>query len=511
MPLRRLSIPAVTGASAMIPLALAVMPTAMLATFWAMGETALIAWALGLPCVVCLAWLVAPSTQRMMVPRDSVTGLMLAHGFDEVLAQVFETTRAGDRKSACFLIELDDAEELAARHGQAIVDQIARAIADRLIGTLRAGDSVARLGDTRFGLCLEPVRQLDLELCLQIAGRCQGAIEEPLRAGGLTLYVSCSIGLCLRSRAPKGPAQAWLTAAQTALDEARQNGPSSIRVFSADMEQRRVSRRTLHQDVLRALDNGEVQAWFQPQLSTQTGRVSGFEALARWMHPVNGTIAPDQFLPALEEQGMMGRLCDVILHQSLDALRAWDHAGHDIPRISVNLSQQDLNDPRLFERIGWELDRYDLAPERLCVEILETVVSNAPDDVVVLNINALSALGCAIDLDDYGTGHASIAALKRFPVNRIKIDRSFVMKADQDPEQQRMIRAVLTMAESLRLDTLAEGVETVGEHAFLAQMGCDHVQGFGIGRPMPFEQTLVWLRQHEAKLTDLPRIGRQTG
>ncbi|MEO1362915.1 MAG: EAL domain-containing protein, partial [Pseudomonadota bacterium] len=145
-------------------------------------------------------------------------------------------------------------------------------------------------------------------------------------------------------------------------------------------------------------------------------------------------------------------------------------------------------------------------PDRLTVEILETVVTDMADDTIVRNIRALSQLGCHIDLDDFGTGHASIAALRRFGVNRIKIDRSFVMKADRDPEQQRMISAILTMAERLGLETLAEGVETVGEHALLAQLGCDHVQGYGIARPMPFEKTLDWVRTHEAKLQEAPPL-----
>jgi len=170
-----------------------------------------------------------------------------------------------------------------------------------------------------------------------------------------------------------------------------------------------------------------------------------------------------------------------------------------------------LRNPGLVEKIRWELDRFELSPDRLAVEILETVMTDCPGDTISRNIAGLSKLGCRIDLDDYGTGHASIASLRRFAVTRIKIDRSFVMKADCDPEQQRLIGAILTMAERLELDTLAEGVETVGEHALLAQLGCDHVQGFGIARPMPFDQTLDWIIAHQAKLQDVPVIGRESG
>ena len=157
----------------------------------------------------------------------------------------------------------------------------------------------------------------------------------------------------------------------------------------------------------------------------------------------------------------------------------------------------------------WELDRFDLTPDRLSVEILETVVSSSPSDSITRNIRALSEMGCHIDLDDFGTGNASIAAIKRFQVSRIKIDRSFVMKSDRDPDQQRMVGAILTMAERLNVDTLAEGVETVGEHALLSQLGCGHVQGFGIARPMPFDKTIEWIHSHEAKLADTPEVPKR--
>ena len=195
-----------------------------------------------------------------------------------------------------------------------------------------------------------------------------------------------------------------------------------------------------------------------------------------------------------------------MMHNSFRALKTWDAAGVEVPQIGVNFTGSELSNPRLLEKIEWELDRFELTPDRLAVEVLETVVSGAPDDVVTKNINALGAIGCRIDLDDFGTGNASIASIRRFSVSRIKIDRSFVMKADRDQEQQRMISAILTMAERLKVETLAEGVETVGEHVLLAQLGCDHVQGFGIARPMPFDQTIDWIHAHNAKLRDVPQI-----
>jgi EAL domain-containing protein (putative c-di-GMP-specific phosphodiesterase class I) len=174
----------------------------------------------------------------------------------------------------------------------------------------------------------------------------------------------------------------------------------------------------------------------------------------------------------------------------------------------VNFSGAELRNSKLVDKIRWELDRFDLTTDRLSVEILETVVTDTTDNTISRNIKSLTSLGCLIDLDDFGTGNASIAAIRRFGVGRIKIDRSLVVRADRDSEQQRMISAVLTMAERLGVETLAEGVETAGEHALLAQLGCNHVQGFGVARPMPFEKTIDWVRAHNASLHDAPTIPR---
>jgi EAL domain-containing protein (putative c-di-GMP-specific phosphodiesterase class I) len=170
-----------------------------------------------------------------------------------------------------------------------------------------------------------------------------------------------------------------------------------------------------------------------------------------------------------------------------------------------------LRNPNLAARLRWELDRFDLAPERLTVEILESVMAETDNDVIVHNIAALARMGCHIDLDDFGTGHAALSSIRRFSVGRIKIDRSYVTRVDSDPSQQRMVAAILSMAERLGIQTLAEGVETIGEHAHLAQLGCSHVQGFAIARPMPLSETEGWLGTHRAKLGATPGIARRTG
>ena len=480
------------------PAILAFVPALCLAEFWLGGETALIIVSLGVPLLVVVI------NPRAMHGRaqalQGVRGPIQREDFDAVLSHVHQSAKQDGKQSSLFILALSDFDEIVQQHGTTAGETVIRRVAERLARTLREHDTTALVGASKFAVCLSPVQHLDLEVCVDLAGRLQGAVEEPVSVDGVTIYVSAAIGFCQLSRAPEPDPTSWREAAQLALDDAKLRGPTAIRAFSDKTHKVAMARLNLRESAGAALDSGQIQPWFQPQISTDTGRVTGFEALARWNHPERGLIAPNEFLPALEEVGLLDRLGEVILYHTLTALKAWDAAGIDVPKVGVNFSGVELNDPRLAERIQWELDRFDLGAERLAVEILETVVSSSPGDTVVRNVRALEGLGCRIDLDDFGTGNASIAAIQRFNVSCIKIDRSFVTKADRDPDQRRMIAAILTMAERLGIETVAEGVETVGEHALLSQLGCTHVQGFGIGRPMPFDKTPEWIAQHIAKL-----------
>ena len=443
--------------------------------------------------------------------RDAVSGLPLRAAVVAALDETLMQARTTGKTTACFVLCLDDAQMIVERYGQAAHDKVLRRIAERLAVTLRAQDCIVRLEGDRFAIALGPARRADLETAIQIAGRLQAAVREPLSIDAMTIYVSSSLGFCLPSRAPEQTGPALLAAAEAAMEDAWRNGPDAIRAYSPEVAAAAQNRASLRDQVDAALENGEIIAYFQPQLSTDTGEVTGFEALARWQHPQRGILPPAQFLPTLQAAGLSTRLGEVMLFHALTALRTWDRAGFGVSNVAINFCKDELRNPKLCDKLQWELDRFELGPDRLTVEILETVVAETENDTVVRNIAALSQMGCGIDLDDFGTGHASITSIRRFAVNRIKIDRSFVTKVDCDPAQQKMIAAILSMAERLGLGTLAEGVETIAEHAMLAQLGCSHVQGYSIARPMPFADTIAWLERHRGKLASAPKLGRKIG
>ncbi|WP_235857833.1 putative bifunctional diguanylate cyclase/phosphodiesterase [Marimonas lutisalis] len=493
------------------PQALAFLPALALGAFWLGGEAALIAVALGTPLLVALAGSLGMTPDRGRGPRDGVTGLPLAAAGAEFAEAALASAGRSGLKTAAFGIEIEALDRLARLHGQDGTETLMQRLAGRLRSVVREGDGLFFHGDGRFAVIAAPVPRLDLENGIQIATRLQSAVEEPLSLDGQSIYLTAAVGFCLSSRNPGKSGPEMIKAAALALGEARRAGPSAIRAFSPEMGRLRQARDSLVHEAQLALEHGQILPWYQPQISTETGRVTGFEALARWVHPERGVIPPGEFLPALEQADQLERLGEVMVHGALSAINAWDAAGVDVPCVAVNMTGEELRNPRLADKLRWDLDRFDLGPDRLTIEVLETVVAGAAEDMTARNIRLLSDMGCRVDLDDFGTGQASIAAIRRFAIGRIKIDRSFVSHVDSDPEQQRMVAAILTMADRLGLQTLAEGVETAGEHAMLAQLGCHHVQGFGIGRPMPFDQTLDWIRAHEAKLGPPPRIGRQSG
>lgn len=443
--------------------------------------------------------------------RDGLTGLPTRTALIGALDRHFATPGASTRTAACLVIDLDEFHAFNERWGRDVADKVLKTTADRLRSAVRDDDLVVRLDADAFALYLAPAEGMTLDAILSIADRLQRALSEPVPIGGTTGYVSACIGVALAGKCPEPTGTSVLLAAERAMVTARAHGAGALRVFSREMQVDTSSGHALAEDIAKALENGQIKAWFQPQVSTETGRVTGFEALARWEHPEKGIVPPAEFLPAVEAAGRTERLSEVMLYQGLKALSAWERAGFRIPRVGVNFGGTELRNPHLVEKIKWELDRFGLGAERLSVEILENVVSETDDDIVLRNLAALNALGCKLDLDDFGTGSASISAIKRFGISRIKIDRSFVTKLDKDGEQQRMVSAILTMAHQLDVESLAEGVETLGEHSMLAQLGCQHVQGFGIARPMPLEDTFDWLPSHMGKLPDAPFVPARKG
>ncbi|MFT4743009.1 MAG: cyclic di-GMP phosphodiesterase Gmr [Yoonia sp.] len=405
--------------------------------------------------------------------------------------------------SAALVLEVDDFRKIEEIYDCDLIEGILLETSKRLRHLLQASDVAARLEGPRFAIALTPYRRLDLAGAIQLAASIQRAMAEPIMLAQGNLHVTASVGFALASRLDKPTGAQLLRAAGVAQLEASRDGPNTIRSYSPAMHQRIITSNGLRDEVLTALDDHSITAFFQPQIDLTTGALTGLEALARWLHPQRGLIPPCDFLPILEKFGLMERLGQRMLSDALAALAAWDQDGIHVPAISINMSNSELRNPHLVDHIMMELDRHELAPERLVIEVLETVVVTGKDGITETNLSRLAAIGCGIDLDDFGTGHASITSIRKFAIQRIKIDRSFITNVDRDTEQQDMIAAILTMAARLRLSTLAEGVETSQEQDQLAQMGCQHMQGFALARPASFKDVTHWMQTYQPAPTDV--------
>lgn len=475
-----------------------------LLAFVAFGPVGLFTSVSALPALIFF-WTKWHQIQQSYTSKATIS-LSSRSQVEQRLDQMLENNSYPDYTTVALVLRLDGFATLCERLGQRNCETILRRTEDRLCESLRQKDMIARFDGAGFALALSPVAALDLETSMQIAARLHKSVTEPLILDGVPIRITGSIGMCLDHQLDNVTGSELIDAAEAALVEAARNGPGATRAYSPALHDKRIKQRAMIEELHDVIGSPQIRPWFQPQVSTDTGEVSGFEALIRWEHPQRGLVSPADFLPTIEQAGLSERLGDVVLDHALNALKAWDRAQIHVPSVGINLSKTELENPTLTDKIAWQLDRFDLSPDRLTIEILETVIAGSPEDVICQNIKKLADLGCRVDLDDFGTGHASITSLRQFPIDRIKIDQAFVRNLDKDPDQQRMIATILTMAENLGLETLAEGVETPGEHAMTAQLGCVHVQGFGIGRPMPFEDTTAWLVHHAEKLPSPPNL-----
>lgn len=466
------------------------------AVYWFLGDMALLALAVGFPVLTLVAvwfwpWSGGKAASDQVIDR---------------LEAALHDRSEGPRQTGCFVVQFDDPSRICDRHGRTLQSEVLAACIGRIRGAMRPGDRLFPLEDGSLVVVLAPSQRLDLEGMVRIAGRMQLVVQQPMVVGDISVQLSCCIGFCHARQINAETGRALLEAAQIAADEAMRHRPGAIRAYTDDLALIRATRDRLRSGFAAAIDAGQIRAHFQPQVSTDSGEVSGLEALARWHHPDRGVLAPGDFLPALEGTDLMELLGREMLNQSLSALAEWNRAGLAVPAVSVNLSPQDLRDPQLPDRLAWALDAHGLQPGRLTIEVLESVVAGVDDDIIRRNLDRIAMMGCGVDLDDFGTGNASITTIRQFSLQRLKIDRSFVRGVDYIRDQQKLVTAILALAEQLGLESLAEGVETQAEHAMLAQLGCGHVQGYVISKPLPPEEVATWLRQHRERLPRALRI-----
>lgn len=356
------------------------------------------------------------------------------------------------------------------------------------------GDDFAILPEVAVGAA--PTRAL--------ADQVIAALGRPVVIEGHDLTPNAVVGIALVEAMAPAEAETLVQAervladAEIALTAAPAQGGCAL--FTPQMRQRLESRRNIAQELARALERSEIRPYFQPQICATTGQLTGFEALARWIHPSRGVLRPGEFLDIAAGASLSQAINDVIVGQSLACLADWRAQGMAVPTVSVNFAADHLRAAQVLDRLAFDTDRVGLLPSDVVIEVLESALIVDANDPILATVTGLSRAGYRIDIDDFGTGHASFQNLRLLKPNRLKIDRSFVHGMTRDVELRKMTEAMIRLAATLGIDSLAEGVETVEEWALLAHMGCTGLQGYAIGHPMRAEDVVPWARRHQADL-----------
>jgi len=426
--------------------------------------------------------------------HDVLTGLANRALFTERLEHAITRSRNAKDHLAILFLDIDRFKNINDTLGHNLGDDLLKILANKLTGCLREGDTVARLGGDEFAVLLEDISSEDD--VSPIAKKILETLSEPITINEHELFETASIGISLFPEDGNN-VDALLKNADTAMYRAKGQGRNNHQFYSADMSSRALERLKLETSLRHALEREEFILHYQPQLDLQTGRVIGNESLIRWNHPERGLIQPNDFIPLLEETGMIVPVGEWVIKTACAQNKAWQLANLPAIPVSINLSGWQFQDDSLIEKIDAALTETGLDPRYLDLEITESVLMENTQETMRI-INTLSEMGIRFSVDDFGTGYSSLSYLKQFKIDTLKIDRSFIRDITTDPDDASIVTAIIVMAHSLNLSLVAEGVETKEQASFLRNLSCETVQGFLYHRPMPadqFEELLQHQRQ----------------
>jgi diguanylate cyclase (GGDEF)-like protein/PAS domain S-box-containing protein len=437
---------------------------------------------------------------------DVLTGLPNRVLFMDRLSRSFERARRGRGKSfALIFLDLDSFKLINDSLGHLMGDQVLVAIAGRLEATVRATDSiarfgrnhtVARLGGDEFTILLEDITSaVDVT---RITERIAKELGEPFVVGGQELFPTASIGIAIYNQSYQSPEEI-LRDADTAMYSAKALGKGRYEIFDATMREKTIARLQLENELRRGIERKEFEVYYQVLVSLETGRIWGFEALVRWKHTTRGMISPKEFIPVAEETGLIVPIGQWVLKTACQQARIWQaHFEIDPPLlISVNLSARHFLQPDLIQQCKAVLDETQLSHSSLNLEVTESAMMPDPESAIDL-MGQLKSLGIKLAMDDFGTGYSSLSYLHRFPLDSLKIDRSFVSRLLDDDE---IVRAIITLGRNLGLKVVAEGVETIEQIAILRQLGCEYAQGYYFSVPVNAQEATDLLAAQQSRPT----------
>ncbi len=423
--------------------------------------------------------------------HDALTDLPNRLLFNARLEHAIGHARREKSQLAVIFIDLDRFKTINDSLGHALGDEVLRLVSERIRKAMRTNDTMARLGGDEFIILLENITPAGVR---EVAGKVAAALSEPLVFDGDRLYISLSMGISMFPRDGED-VDALVKNADAAMYKAKSSGRDNFQFYTPELTDEALEQVFLQNHLRSAIEQHEFRVFYQPQVDIESGHAVGVEALLRWQHPTEGLIMPMRFIPLLEEQGLMRQVGPWVLHRACTDFVRWQKAGVAPRSMAVNLSGAQIHAEGATETIEKILLDTGMPAERLELEVTESFVMTDPES----NINTLHhlrALGIRLAIDDFGTGYSSLAYLKRLPINKLKIDRSFVKDVPGDADDEAITRAVVGLGKTLNLDIIAEGVEREACVQFLLREGCYFGQGYLWGKPMPEPEVAQWLAEH---------------
>jgi len=435
---------------------------------------------------------------RHMATHDALTGLPNRVLLEDRLSQAIAHAARDGHSFALAVFDLDRFKVINDSFGHGTGDALLKEVASRLQGVARSIDTVVRLGGDEFVMIIDNLTQAaDAE---SVAQRAVAALRAPLRIGEHDIHTSASVGIALYPQ-DGNSVESLMAHADAAMYCVKQHGRNDLQFFSAGMDAATQDRGKLESDLHQALAREQFVLHYQPKVDAQTGRLRGAEALIRWLHPERGLVPPATFIPLAEDSGLIEGIGNWVIHEACRQARAWQDQGLTPTRVAVNLSAFQFHNGKLLEAIRRSLEEFKLDPAYLEVEITESALMSDPEESVAI-LRRLSEMGVLVSVDDFGTGYSSMSYLQRFPIDKLKIDRTFISEVTSSNDDASIVSAIVSLGHTLNLKVIAEGVETPEQLEFLQMLGCDQYQGYHYSRPMPAADFAELIRRdgsgHEA-------------
>ncbi len=412
--------------------------------------------------------------------HDALTGLPNRVLFVDRVAQTIKRSQREQAKMAILFIDLDRFKEINDTLGHSVGDEILKEIAKRLVNTVRSVDTVARLGGDEFTLIITNVERASI--VMEIAQKLVDALAKKIIHDEHELYVTASIGISLYPDDGE-ETELLLRNADSAMYQAKDQGRNNYQFYTQEMTEQAFERMLLEKNLRRAILNDDFIIHYQPQYNSRTQKIIGMEALLRWQHSEMGLVAPAKFIPIAEETAMIIPIGWIVIEKVIKQLVKWSEKGYCLGHLSINLSVKQIQETDFIKKILDTLEEYQYNPRHIQFEVTESYIMTDPE-LAIKTLNKLKSLGFDISIDDFGTGYSSLSYLKRLPVDELKIDQSFVRDVPGDEEDEAIVRSIISLAKSLNLNVIAEGVETEEQQAFLLSEDCEKIQGYLFKRPV---------------------------